>query len=169
MNNVFSCIRERQSTRVLYDAGRPVSREDVAKILEAATWAPTAHNMQNFEIVIDDKKTLARSGAIPTRAFLDFIRENYDQLSFSEEELKRKKTGLLGLMFPPAWRDPKGLDLEKIEKDSPGTLDDTMHGGPTLFLVLYDPHRQAPASKGDVLGFISLGCPGYPGTYNTKY
>ena len=29
----------------------PVAREDLRQILEAGRWAPTAHNMQNFEVV----------------------------------------------------------------------------------------------------------------------
>jgi hypothetical protein len=37
-----------------------------------------------------------------------FIQENYQQLSFSEEELLRKKVGVLASMFPPALRTPGG-------------------------------------------------------------
>ena len=48
------------------------------KILEAARWAPTAHNMQNFEIVVvDDKKSLAAISEIKRSPNLTFIRENY--------------------------------------------------------------------------------------------
>ena len=66
------------------------------KILEAARWAPAAHNMQNFEIVVvDDKKSLAAISGIKRSPNLTFIRENYQQLSFSEDELRRKKVGIL--------------------------------------------------------------------------
>lgn len=160
MKDIFELIKDRQSTRISFDPKRPVPREDIKKILECATWSPTAHNMQNFEvIVVDDKELLAEMGAIKTRLSIDFVKENYEQLSFSEEELKTKKTGLLGLMFPPSWRDPKGLNMEKIKKESgPSFLKDTLRGGPTVMIVIYDPRKRAPASIGDVLGFISLGC-----------
>jgi len=69
---------------------------DLTQILEAARWSPTAHNMQNFEIlVIDDRDVLARLAGISSPASEVFIRENFDQLSFSEEELRRKKVGIL--------------------------------------------------------------------------
>lgn len=160
MRDILECIKHRQSTRAPFDSKHRVSKEDIRKILEAATWSPTAHNMQNFEIVVvDDADLLARIGAITTRISIDFVKENYEQLSFSEEELKKKKTGLLGLMFPPSWRDPQGLDIEKVKKEiSPGRLNDTLRGGPILMLVLYDSRKRAPASEQDVLGFISLGC-----------
>ena len=90
-----------------FDTKHPVARKDLLKILEAGRWAPTAHNMQNFEIiVVDDEKLLESIGNIKRPISETFIRENYQQLSFSEEELLRKKTGLLGTMFPPSWRNP---------------------------------------------------------------
>jgi len=95
------------SERVPFDPQRHPGEHDLSAILEAARWAPTAHNMQNFEIIVDDDKaTLAAIGRVRGRTSEDFIRENYAQPSFSEEELIRKGTGLLATMFPPSWRDP---------------------------------------------------------------
>jgi hypothetical protein len=60
--------------------------------------------MQNFEIVVvDDRKVLDVLANIETEASQVFVEENYDHLSFSEEELARKKVGLLATMFPPSW------------------------------------------------------------------
>ncbi len=57
MSDVLKVIRERHSSRVPFDPNRLPSKEDLRKILEAARWTPTAHNMQNFDIVVvDDKK-----------------------------------------------------------------------------------------------------------------
>ena len=86
------------------------------KILNAARWTPSAHNMQNFEIVVvDDKKLLTAMSGIKQPPNLTFIRENYQQLSFSEEELRRKKVGILGTMFPKSWQtpDPKLEDIRE--------------------------------------------------------
>jgi nitroreductase len=131
----------------------------VRQILEAARWAPTAHNMQNFEIlVVDDRDLLTQLGNIKSPPSAVFIRENFAQLAFSEEELLRKKTGIMGAMFPPAWRTP-GADFDEVARNSElAALRETMKDCPLVLIVLYDPSRRAPASEGDVLGILSLGC-----------
>jgi len=45
----------------------------------------------------------------------------------SEEELVQKKVGILGLQFPPAWRDKARLE-EAINDMTPGTPSQTMNG-----------------------------------------
>lgn len=159
MEDVLDVIRERHSARMPYDRDRAVTKEQLAQILEAASWAPTAHNMQNFEIiVVDDAARLAAIGAIESTISAAFLRENFRQLSFSEEELQRNKTGLLASMFPPAWRTPNA-DFDQIAAAAaPTPLGYSLQNCPCLLLVLYDTKRRAPASEGDVLGFISLGC-----------
>jgi hypothetical protein len=61
-------------------------------------------------LVIDDKRVLEEIGNIKSRISVEFLRENYQQLSFSEEELVQKKIGMLGAIFPEPWRDPAKLD-----------------------------------------------------------
>lgn len=163
MNDLLKLIQHRQSTRTPFDTEKPVKKDDLEKILEAGRWAPTAHNMQNFEImVVDDKKLLEKIRNIQFPTSETFVRENYQQMSFSEEELKLKKVGVLGTMFPPAWRNPD-LKIEEIiheaEKEHPKLeRHNQMLSTPMLLLVLYDPKRRAPASEGDFLGIMSLGC-----------
>jgi nitroreductase len=153
MQDILKIIRERRSARIPFDPERPIARQDLRQILEAGRWAPTAHNMQNFEIiVVDDKKILEEIGAIKSTISDTFIQENYQLLSFSEEELLHKRVGLLGTMFPPSWRTPgvKPVVEEGRLRSFPVC--------PTLLIVLYDPSKRAPASEGDFLGIISLGC-----------
>ncbi len=151
MRDVLEVIRNRHSSRVSFDPQRRVSGEDMRQILEAARWAPTAHNMQNFEIVfVDDEATLTSISAIRSLPTETFMRENYRQLSFSEEELLRKRTGLLASMFPPSWRTPEAKPED--------FLGSSMQNCPALLIVVYDTRKRAPASEGDVLGFMSLGC-----------
>jgi nitroreductase len=70
-------IRERQSARVFFDRNRPIPSKEMAQILEAARFAPTAHNMQNFEIVVvDDRRLLETLAAIRTSVSEAFVREN---------------------------------------------------------------------------------------------
>jgi nitroreductase len=107
MSELLELMQKRRSLRMPFDLERPVASEQLADILEAARWSPTAHNMQNFEIVVvDDGKVLDAIGSIERPISETFIRENYQQLSFSEEALLKRKTGLLGTMFPPSWRNP---------------------------------------------------------------
>ena len=105
---MLKAMQNRQSARGPYDMHRPVNKDDLRQILEAGRWAPTAHNMQNFEvIVVDDKSLLEKLGNIKCPISQTFIRENFQQLSFSKEELRRKKVGILGTMFPAFMRDLK--------------------------------------------------------------
>jgi nitroreductase len=158
MDDLLKIIQERHSTRAAFDPQKPVPRSDVERILEAGRWAPTPHNMQNFEIiVIDDRKVLEQVGKIRTYPDPDFIRENFEQLSMSEDELLRKKVGILGAGFPPAWRDKAKLEAAMKDR-TPGTLGQTMRGSPTVLVVVHDTRKRAPASEGDVLGILGLGC-----------
>lgn len=154
MNDILEIIRKRRSARIPFDPNRPVAKADMLKILEAARWTPTAHNMQNFEIIlVDDREILSEIWNIERPISETFIRENYQQLSFSIEELKQKKTGILSSMFPPSWLDPNfKLKIGDVMEQRP------FPDAPALLVVLYDPSRRAPASEGDFLGIISLGC-----------
>jgi nitroreductase len=114
--------------------------------------------MQNFEVVVvDDKQILERIGNIKSRVSEAFIRENYQQLSFSREELLEKKVGILGRGFPSDWRDPAKLD-KAVRESRTTPLNQRVRGSPVLLIVIYDARKRAPASEGDVLGFMSLGC-----------
>jgi nitroreductase len=158
MNGILKLIQERHSSRVPFNRQRPVTRHNLKLILEAARWAPTAHNMQNYEIIVIDDKTLLRAiGSIKLQTSEEFIRENYKQLSSSRKELLRKKVGILGTAFPPAWRDPRRLD-EAVREAKPEPLRETIQGSSMIMIVVYDSRKRAPASEGDVLGMMSLGC-----------
>jgi len=158
VSDILKIIQERQSSRGSFDPNRPVEKRELEQILEAARWAPTAHNMQNFEIVVvDDGKQLDAIGKIRSQISETFLRENYQQMSFSPEELRRKKTGVLASMFPPSWRRPdaKPDAADAIEHAFLGSV---LQHAPLLLIVIYDSMKRAPASEGDVLGMMSLGC-----------
>ena len=96
MDEILKLMLSRHSYRGPYDPNRRIRQEDLTMILEAAQWAPTAHNMQNFEVVVvNDKQMLAEIGNLPVRLSESFLRENYAQLSFTEEEFRRRRTGVL--------------------------------------------------------------------------
>ena len=158
-DQVLKLIRERRSTRSSFDPNRPVAKKDLQRILEAGSWAPTAHNMQNFEvIVVDDKEPLEAIANIEFPFSEAFVRENYELLSFSEDELRMKKIGILGTMFPPELRSPEaklGLPKGKKVYSFQGR---SIRTSPVLLVVVYNPAIRAPASEGDFLGIMSLGC-----------
>jgi len=61
--DVFEAMKERQSIRKFRKD--PVPREHVLRMVEAASWAPTAGNSQNFRfIVVQEKETLLRMRGI---------------------------------------------------------------------------------------------------------
>jgi nitroreductase len=114
--------------------------------------------MQNFEIVVvDDRRILEQIEALKIPVSDVFIKENYPHLSFSEEEFRRRRTGLLSSMFPASWTQGVAAD-EDMAEDSIASRQRSLFVGPLLLVVLYDPSRRAPASEGDFLGIISLGC-----------
>jgi nitroreductase len=159
MQEILELIQERKSARTIFDPKRPVEKQDLRQILEAARWSPTAHNMQNFEIiVVDDEKLLEAIGDIKYTISDTFIKENYQQLSFSEEELLRKKVGLLGTMFPPELRNPEAKPDEATDEKMVSFLGRLIQTSPVVLIVVYDPSKRAPASEGDFLGIMSLGC-----------
>ena len=158
MTEMLDLIKNRRSLRAPYDPERRVEPEKLAQILEAARWSPTAHNMQNFEIVVvDDPEVLDAIARIESPVSETFVRENYAQLSFSEEELLQRGTGILGSMFPPSWRKPD-FRLDDHSADEVAAMRRPLPASPLLLVVVYDPGRRAPASEGDFLGIVSLGC-----------
>jgi nitroreductase len=115
--------------------------------------------MQNFEIMlVDDKNLLKAIADIRSPISETFIRENYQQLSSSEEELLKKKVGVLGTMFPPALRNPGAKPDAATREQLAAFQGRLIQTGSTLLIVLYDPSKRAPASEGDFLGIMSLGC-----------
>lgn len=158
MNDILKTILERQSARMDFEANRPIPDSDLRQILEAARWAPTPHNMQNFQIiVVDDPKLLEKISHIPSPVSRTFLRENYEQLSFSEQELQRKKVGVLAAMFPPSWIKPPGESASGEGKEQSFLRVQLQHCS-ALLVVIFDPRKRAPASEGDFLGIMGLGC-----------
>ncbi len=149
-------IEQRHSSRVPFDPARTVTELELADIIDAARWSPTAHNMQNFRlVVVDDRAKLDELGRIRAPVSPAFIVENFRQLSWSPEELAARRVGILGSTFPPAWRTG---DLQRVPTNLSRLLGETIAGAPMVIVVVFDPSIRAPASEGDVLGTISLGC-----------
>jgi len=156
--DLLELIELRQSSRGPFDSHRAISPEHLGQILEAARWAPTAHNMQNFDIVVvDDRALLEALSNVHTETSRTFIEENYAQLSFSEAELKKRKTGLLASAFPPSWWT-RGVTAQIEEAHAHSILGAPIKASAAVIIVVFDPRKRAPASEGDVLGMMSLGC-----------
>jgi nitroreductase len=158
-NEILRVIKERHSTRGRFDPNHTITKESLNAILEAARWAPTPHNMQNFEvIVIDDTNILEKIGKIEYTISEDFIKENYQQLSFSEEELLKKKVGLLGTTFPPELRNADIYLNNSSSERFITSIGRFIQPDSLLLVIVYDPNKRAPASEGDFLGIMGLGC-----------
>jgi nitroreductase len=152
-------IRDRHSTRGAFDTGRPVTAEALSVVLEAAQWAPTPTNMQNFEIVVvDAKEQLDAIGKIPADMQESFLRENFAQLSFSDASLLEKKTGMRDTDFPRAWTNPAAWDPYSDSRSQITTLAKSIGEPPLLLIMVYDCRKRAPGSDHDRVGLIGLGC-----------
>jgi len=158
MRNLLEVMWQRHTCRTAFDPQRHIRELDLQRILDAARWAPTAHNMQNFEIIaVDDERCLAEISAIHLPPTETFIGENHHPLSLSEAELLRRKTGLSASMFPESWQEAQAAqgDSGAAHHTYVGC---TIQKCPMLLIVVHDGRPSAPASEGDVLGFMSLGC-----------
>ncbi|HTV05913.1 MAG TPA: nitroreductase family protein [Acidobacteriaceae bacterium] len=159
MQQTLKLIRDRYSERGAFDAKRPVAKADLKMILEAARWAPTPNNMQNFEIVVvDAKQQLEAIGKIPACMSEEYLRENYAETVATKEELRIRKRGMLASMFPAAWTDPQAWDEGSDARFQITFLGRAVQENPLLLIVLYDGSRRAPGSERDVLGHMGLGC-----------
>jgi len=131
MDDMLKLIEQRYSVRVPFDPGHLIAEKDLRQILQAARWAPTAHNMQNFEIVVvDDRTLLDQIGMIPTQLPEAFLREHLALLSSSEEELREKRIGLLETTLPGWTRAPEKTAREAIP------VHQVMPACPALLIVL---------------------------------
>ncbi|HVW24447.1 MAG TPA: nitroreductase family protein [Polyangiaceae bacterium] len=156
--NILDVIRERHSSRVAFDPDQRIPEEHLQQILEAARWAPTAHNMQNFQVlVVDDRAVLRELCKLQSSISPIFLEENYRQLAFSEDELRQKKVGLLATLFPPSWRTANVAEHSN-EPYAHAILGPLIEMSSALLVVVYDASRRAPASEHDALGTMSLGC-----------
>jgi nitroreductase len=156
MRDLLEIMWQRHSCRAPFDPDRKIREHDLERILDAARWSPTVHNVQNFEIiVVDDKRRLTEICTIQLPPSEVFSVDDIQELSFSEAELLRHKTGLLAGMFPASWRE------EDREPDvDPGArrtyLGRTIPACAVLLVVIYD--NRMRCAEGDTLGNMSLGC-----------
>lgn len=158
MRDLLEVMWQRHTCRAEFDPQRKIREADLQRILDAARWAPTAHNMQNFEIIaVDDGHCLDAIGAIRLPPIETFSRENCHQLSLSEAELLRRKTGLLASMLPESWQEAEAAqgDGAAAHRTCVGR---TIQKCPLLLVVVHDSRLRTPASEGDSLGLMSLGC-----------
>ena len=157
-DDILQLIRSRTSTRAPFDPGLPVTDEELQRILEAGRWAPTAHNIQNYEIVaVRDPDLLSRIGRIKYVVPPEFLEENLKSVSSSEAEWQQKKTGVLATQVPPEFL----VAGRELSDDEQATLnarfEKIITATSCLLIVLYDRNRPAPGWTGDDIGLISLG------------
>jgi nitroreductase len=146
-------LEDRCSARAPYDSNRPVTRDELGYVIDAARWAPTTHNIQNFMlVVVDDPHVLAARSA-------RWCRRRSSRRTISSCRIQRATT-----------RSPHRHPRHAV----PAVVADRRSGGGAPRRVtrvvggdrwradrdrlLFDPTVRAPASEHDVLGMISLGC-----------
>jgi nitroreductase len=157
LRDLLDIMWQRHTCRTAYNPAMTIREQDLQRILDAARWAPTAHNLQNFEIiVVDDKQRLEAFGTVEMPPADTFVRETYHPLSLSEAELLRRRTGLLAGMLPESWHEREAI------KDDAGSPPHTFVGRtiqqcPTLLIVVHA-RSAAPTSLRAAEDLMSLGC-----------
>lgn len=72
-DQLLELIRSRRSVRRFSD--RPVSREDLARLIEAARWAPSNHNRQPWKfLVIEDKTQIRRLAEVVSQCLSEKVK-----------------------------------------------------------------------------------------------
>jgi nitroreductase/NAD-dependent dihydropyrimidine dehydrogenase PreA subunit len=111
-------IRGRRSVRVYQD--KAVPREEIARIIDAARYAPTGHNSQNVRwLVIDDKAKLQRIEEIGADWMRDSIKRHPQMAEMFEGVLKRMESG-----HPDFIRGAPALVAAYAEKNNPMAIID---------------------------------------------
>jgi nitroreductase/NAD-dependent dihydropyrimidine dehydrogenase PreA subunit len=98
---VLEIIRSRRSKRKFED--RPVDRADVEKVLEAARFAPSAHNAQSVEyVVVQDRETLHRIAELTVEGLLRMLKPFRSRVGRALMGLimGRRKAAALGRFAP---------------------------------------------------------------------
>jgi nitroreductase len=96
----FDTVKSRHSTRAFMD--KPVEKDKIRKVLEAANSAPSAHNLQEYEIfLIEDRRRITELKQVAEQ---EFVSKAPVVLAFcahvKEAEEDGKGTGLSRKMFP---------------------------------------------------------------------
>jgi nitroreductase len=61
-------------------------------------------------------------------------------------------------MFPVFMRSPKAKRNKAMNEEMDSSLGRPIQTSPVMLIVVFDPRKRAPASEGDFLGIVSLGC-----------
>jgi nitroreductase len=158
LRDLFDILWQRHTCRAAYDPAMAIREQDLRLILDAARWAPTAHNIQNFEIVVvDDKQRLSAISAIRMPPAETFISEAYHPLSMSDAESLQKRTGLLASMLPEAWLEPEAVN-DKADLPPHTLLGLTIPPCPALLIVVYDVRLGTATSDAASEDLMSIGC-----------
>lgn len=127
---LFEAMRTQRSVRD-FDTSRPVSDDDVMRILEAASWAPNAGNRQLWEFfVVRDAESRKRVG--------DIYREAFDVL--------------MKLIAPGAPKADPRTGPKTMTKWS-RTLADTLAAVPVIILVGYDRANSPFTAEGSIKAY----------------
>jgi nitroreductase len=157
LRDLLDIMWQRHTCRTEFNPAIAIREADLQRILDAARWAPTVHNIQNFEIiVVDDAHRLSAISAIRMPPAETFAREAYHQLSMQEAELMRRRTGLLASMLPESWHEAAVQDGATAPHHT--HVGCTIQKCPLLLVVVYDDRLGTADSEGDALGWMSLGC-----------
>jgi nitroreductase len=157
MRDLLDVMWQRHTCRATFNPTMQIREPDLERILDAARWAPTAHNLQNFEIiVVDDNQQLGAISAIRMAPAETFAHEAYHHLSLPDAELLRRRTGLLASMLPESWQESDPVADGAAPHHT--YVGRAIQKCPLLLVVVYDSRLGTSGSEEVALDMMSLGC-----------
>jgi nitroreductase len=172
--DIFEAINNRQTYRLKFQQ-RPISENDLLKLLEAFRWGPSPHTVQPAEIVLVNDPSLIKSIAdLTTQAAKlaygdsDYWQGVYSWLRFSKEEFNQKGDGVyidkVPVLLKPFIKKllaPEGFKLlnqlnvtSKLAKENYGHL---VHHSPLIVAIVQDIRRKVPGKRGGMWGMFGIG------------
>ena len=138
---VLELLRARRSIRAFHE--RPVERDLIEQVIEAARLAPTAHNSQSTRYtVVQDPARL--------KQVVDLTTEYFDKLARQLRNPVSRR--LLGLMAPKQIKGALELlpELEMFLKAIRGGMELILHGAPCLIVFHAEPGGRFPAANANL-------------------
>jgi len=176
--DLFDAIRYRRSYRLPFK-DKPISREDINRLLEAARWAPSPFNIQPWEIIlIDDQSVKDRIARLTAKAIKRQFRDpkHLDLVArWTRLTLKEWREKGDGVLIDDHVKLPDFIDRERLKP----LLDNLRHmsvagwlgagalparefaslvrQAPLLMLLLLDRGKPSPGRNGETWLIMGMG------------
>jgi len=171
--SLFDAIRRRRTIRAEF-LPREVSREDIERILDAARWAPSGHNIQPSEFIAVTDKHMKNEIANSTTKVLEEILDNRVLLDrtllshskwfrLDRREVEDKGDGIYvrsmshfvkTVMTPGIKRNLEGC---AVFREAGRDYCDRIRAAPLIVVTIYDKKKEPPNVSSGLISMMGIG------------